>query len=128
LLDFFDPEEVANTIQNVSDNPVPTLINAKQIENNFRPVFALFGDEYLSTMENNLAAGARYNLDEIDSTLEKIQIKDQIAIQYIKDMNTLMEQSLDEKIQQEQYMLKYPLPTWYEHRESADLFECAPDI
>ena len=127
LLEFFDPDEVAQTIKDASDSPVPTLINAKQIENNFRPVFALFGDEYLSTMEDNLAAGGRYDLDTIDTTLEKIQIKDQIAIQYIKDMNTLLEQSLDEKIQQEQYMLKYPLPTWYEQRESADLFECAPD-
>ena len=47
---------------------------------------------------------------------------------YLKDMNTILEHALDEKIQQEQYMLKQALPTWNEHWQSSDILACDPDI
>gem|GEM_PF-5564747 len=75
-----------------------------------------------------MAAAARYGLKEVDSSLEFMELKDAVATSYLKDINTLLEHSLDAKIQDEQYMLKEPLPTWYEHWQSADLLACAPDI
>ena len=111
-----------------SKNPVPTLINAKQNENNFRQLFSVYGDEYLSTLEDNISAAARYGMETVDSSLEFIELKDTVATSYLKDINTILEHAVDQKIQQEQYMLKQALPTRYEHRQSSDILACAPDL
>ncbi len=110
-----------------SKNPVPTLINAKQNENNFRELFSVYWDEYFSTLEDNLSAAWRYGMKTVDNTLEFIQLKDLVAMSYLKDINTILEHALDDKIQQEQYMLKEALPTWYEKRKSDDILTCSPD-
>jgi len=116
IMSFFDEDEVVDAVTSASDNPVPTLINAKQTENNFRDIFSIYGDEYLSAMEANLTAWGRYDIAKIDNSLDFIQLKDNVSISYLKDMNIMMEQALDAQIQKEQYMLKYPLPVFYEKR------------
>jgi len=52
-------------------------------------------------------------LDDIDTSLEKIEIKDRVIKQYLQDMNKVMEAAVDRMIDEEQYDLKYPLPYLY---------------
>ena len=49
---------------------------------------------------------------------EKIAVKDGVARQYLKDINTVLEDAIDKKIYKEEYFLKYPLLYTYNKREN----------
>ena len=51
-----------------------------------------------------------------------MEIWDRVAKQFVKDMNTVLEDAIDEQIDVQEYPLKYPLPfryskwiPWYEN-------------
>ncbi|USN55768.1 MAG: hypothetical protein H6765_04155 [Candidatus Peribacteria bacterium] len=48
--------------------------------------------------------------------LEKIALRDRVAKQYIEDINSILEESLDDEIEKEKYYLMYPIPYQYAER------------
>jgi hypothetical protein len=118
VVDRFKPAELIEWLKNSSKKPLPTLILEKVIGSHFRPVHQLFGTKYIEYMQKNPLAWGRYNLEDIDSSLEKIQIKDTVSKQYLKDMNDFMEELLDSEVKKKKRALKYPLPVLHQKRES----------
>jgi hypothetical protein len=57
-------------------------------------------------------------LEDVDSSLEKIQLQDMVHKQYLKDTNNFLEELLDYEIQKNKWPLKYPLPVLHQKRES----------
>lgn len=53
----------------------------------------------------------------MDTSLEKMEILDRVAKQFITDMNLILETSLDSQVKQEEYPLKYALPYRYSKRK-----------
>ncbi len=49
-------------------------------------------------------------MDDIDLSSEKIAFRDTVVRQFMEDMNTMMEDALDEQIYDEMYFMRYPLP------------------
>lgn len=80
-------------------------------------------------MQKNPLAGGRYNIEDVDSSLEKIQLQDMVTKQYLKDSNSFLEELLDHEIQKNKWPLKYPLPVLHQKWESLKLPElCSQEI
>lgn len=97
----------------IADKPVPTLLLEKTMESNLDSNHVIFGDWYLSELQENILAWWRYQLEDIDMASEKIAFRDTVARQYLEDINTILEEAIDTQIYNEEYFLKYPLPYLY---------------
>ncbi len=91
----------------------PTLTLESSLENFFRNYIELFGNEYGWDLTDNLKATWRYDWNNTISSLNSIDIKDQISINYFQKVNNLLEQELDKKIEEEQFYMYYPMLTSY---------------
>jgi hypothetical protein len=118
VVERMDTDKVVQSIQDGADKPMPTLLLEKDLEGEFDDVHMMFGDYYLSEMIDNLLAGGRYQLQDIDTSLEKIAFRDRVTRQFLEDLNTIMEDAIDEQIYDEEYFLKYPLPYLYRRLEN----------
>jgi len=93
------------------------LLLEKSLEDEYQDVHMMFGDYYLSELQDNLLAGGRYQLEDIDTSLEKIAFGDRVSKQFLEDVNTIMEDAIDDQIYDQAYFLKYPLPYLYRKSE-----------
>jgi hypothetical protein len=128
VLENFSPVDLDENTISTEDMPVPTLLLEKQSSTHFRPVHSMFGAEYVQTVKDNITAGWRYTVQDIDSSMEKIQLQDMVHKQFLRDTNDFLEELIDYEIQQKQRPLRHPLPVVHQKRESLknDPF-CSPE-
>jgi hypothetical protein len=117
ILDRLDPTELEQNPIEVGEMPAPTKLLEKQMQQEFQPNYTIFWNTYLSEMQDNVLAGWRYQLQDIDTSLEKMEILDRVAKQFVTDMNLVLETSLDSQVKQQEYPLMYPLPYRYSKRK-----------
>jgi hypothetical protein len=123
ILNEFDTELIKANTKESGDMPIPTLPSEKTASTLFRTFDTMFGNKYLGELHRNTIAWWRYELIDIDTTMEKIQLRDNVSVTFLKDMNTLLEWMLDAQIIREKYALKYPLPVSYQkYTQSNPLF------
>lgn len=114
------------------ESPTPTKILERTLEWDFQPAYQVFWNDYLTRMQENISAWWRYAPEEIDTSLEKIEISDRVAKTFVKDMNDAMSDALEAKIRHEEYQLKFPLPfrlsVWdsFINDQCFDLFGTSP--
>lgn len=118
IIEKFPEPEVQAGLKEAAEKPIPTLVLEKNMEPLFRTFDDIFWHQYLGDLNRNLTAGGRYELQDVDTTVEKIQVRDNVASTFLKDINTLLEGALDNAIKKEKYPLKYPLPVYYQKRKS----------
>ena len=94
-------------------NQTPTLMLEKSLKNFFRNYISLFWNTYWSNLTKNLDATWRYTWNNTISSLNMIDIKDNLSITYLNTINKFLEQKIDEKIDNEQYYMYYPLMISY---------------
>lgn len=115
VVEQFDTDEIRSSAMTGAGMPIPTLPLEKSASSLFRTFDDMFGTLYLADLHRNIVAGGRYELQDIDSTMEKIQVWDNVAVTFLKDINTLLEGVVDAQMQKEKYALKYPLPVSYQY-------------
>lgn len=115
MVEQFDTDEIRSSAMTGAGMPIPTLPLEKSASSLFRTFDDMFGTLYLADLHRNIVAGGRYELQDIDSTMEKIQVWDNVAVTFLKDINTLLEGVVDAQMQKEKYALKYPLPVSYQY-------------
>lgn len=116
ISDYFkNMKDIINKAKNQNNQywQTPTLILESSLKNFFRNYIELFGNEYGWELTDNLKATWRYNWDNTVSSLNSIDMKDQLSINYLKKVNEFLEQEVDNKIEQEQYYMYYPMMTSY---------------
>lgn len=111
------------------DTIIPEFLKGYQV---------LFGDIYSQTMRDNIFAGGRWlQNNRIHSHIKKITAKDDVLFRDVADnlkptlvdFNTRLEQSLNDKIAQEAYALRIPLPINYQRKETTcGIIECGSEI
>lgn len=116
ILERLDPEALKKTLVDSGEKPITTLVLEKEMLADFQPNYTMFGNDYLSALQENVLAGGRYQLEDVDTSLEKMEIRDRVSKQFIKDMNTVMEDAVYKQIDVKDYPLKYPLPFRYSKR------------
>jgi hypothetical protein len=117
VLERLDPTELEDNPIESGDKPIPTRLLEKSMQQDFKPNYSMFGNTYLTELQENVLAWWRYQLEDIDTSLEKVEIVERVAKQFISDMNLILEKWLDTKVEQEVYQLKYPLPYRYSKRK-----------
>lgn len=95
-------------------NSIPTKFLGVTILKYFYPYDSLFSNTYLNNIYENTDAGGRYLNSklwawEVDTHMRYTVLKDTTSIVTIKDLNSLMEQALDRKIEKERYSMHIPL-------------------
>jgi hypothetical protein len=117
VLERLDPKELEDNPIESGEKPIPTRLLEKSMQQDFKPNYTMFGNTYLTELQENVLAWWRYQLEDIDTSLEKVEITERVAKQFVTDMNLILEKWLDTKVEQEVYQLKYPLPYRYTKRK-----------
>ena len=128
----------SSTLTNASDTPTFTTLLDNIIPEFLRWYSTLFGDIYSETMRDNIFAGWRWISDnQIDTHIKKVSTKDDIMFRdiaegitpTIKDFNDTLEETLNNKITQEQYAMRIPIPITYQYkRTTCWLVQCGDEI
>lgn len=93
---------------------IPTLMIGEALAALIKPYTTLFSPEYLSSIQENVAAGGRWDDADIDSHLKKTVLKDDLTSTVLLDANTILENALYNKFDQGDYALHIPIPLVYE--------------
>ena len=91
----------------------PTLMLEKTLKNFFRNYISLFWNEYGASLTNNLKATWRYNWSNTVSSLNMVDIKDNLSMTYLNTVNKFLRQQINKKIKSEQYFMYYPVMVKY---------------
>ena len=57
ILDQLDPKELEENPIEAGEKPVPTKLLEREMQQEFQPNYALFGNTYLSELQDNVLAG-----------------------------------------------------------------------
>lgn len=117
MLAQLDPKELEENPIEIGEKPTPTKLLEKEMSQEFQPNYSIFGNDYLSELQDNVLAWWRYQLEDVDTSLEKMEILDRVSKQFVTDMNLILEGALDSQVRKEKYSLKYPLPYRYSKRK-----------
>jgi hypothetical protein len=88
------------------------------MQDEFKSNAEIFGATYMETLLENIAAWWRYQLEDIDTSLEKMDLMDRVNKAFVRDMNETLQNWLDAVIDHNDYSLKYPLPFRQSNRET----------
>jgi hypothetical protein len=113
-------------------NTIPTKFLGVSILKYVYPYHTLFADSYLNDIYENTDAGGRYlnsklGAWEVDTHIRYTSVKDQVSIQTIRDLNDVMEQALDRKIEKEKYMMNIPLLDFVKVYKQCPVWKCTFD-
>ena len=73
---------------------IPTLMIGEALKALIKPYTSLFSPEYLSSIQENVAAGGRWDDADIDSHIKKTILKDDLTSTVLLDANTVLEKTL----------------------------------
>lgn len=112
---FKNMKDIFDKAKNINNEytKTPTLMLESSLKNFFKNYIELFWNEYGSNLTDNLKATWRYDWTGTISSLNSIDIKDEISVNYLKQVNKILEQALDTKMEEKKYFLYYPLMTYY---------------
>lgn len=108
-----------NAVGNDS-NRIPTLMIGQSLSSLIQPYTNLFAPEFLTNISTNIAAGGRWKDEDVDSHIKKTVLKDNITTAVLLDANTVLENSLYNKLKDDKYALRIPIPLVYED------YQCLP--
>lgn len=117
VLDRLNPEQLEEVLIDSWEYPIPTKLLETQMQDEYQSPAEIFGATYMETLLENIAAWWRYQLEDIDTSIEKMDMMDNVSKAFIRDMNETLQNWLDAVIDHNEYALKYPLPYRFSERE-----------
>lgn len=128
--DNFMWEDAKDAVSDSSDSSsMPTLTIQNSLENFFRKFPQLFWPTYFSDMSDNVNAAGRWDYaedqtqimtDDVDNTIEKISIRDDMAESNLLSFNTLIEDAINQKIDDQNYYMNIPIIERYDYAHWED--------
>ena len=89
---------------------IPTLIMGQSINQQVKPYETIFSAEYWDYISNEIETSARWTWTNVSTHITKTSFIDQQTSLTLQTINTLLENTIDKKINNEKWALDIPIP------------------